>query len=504
MPEIRDGYPQNLPIFIINMRLKSAIFLSCFCGLLGVIATFFGALAGMSILSLAIPASLMFALALTGSLRSPQSLATRTLVASCLAGELMLLIAGVSPLGDGAVQQAHMLYFVTNTFLLGFVCVTSMLVYNAIVVLHHLVMTFLAPALIWHTTAPQVVVANLAVHASIAVILVVPLIFLCRQIMNSAVLSDNALREARTAQADAAAAHEAQMIAERAASDEQKLVLNRTADAFEAKVGGLVANLSSDANKMKLTAQSMSEIAAKTNQQAKSVASAAREASSAVNTVAAAAEQLTASIQEISRQVAQSVQITGKAVEDARRTNMIVRALAEGAQKIGDVVQLITAIASQTNLLALNATIEAARAGDAGKGFAVVANEVKSLAGQTATATEEIGAQVSQIQEATEKAVQAIKSIDTTINEVSAIASNIASAVEEQGAATAEITRNVQQTATSTEEVTTTISVVRDAANDAGAAAEQVLNAASNLSQQAGQLTDEVNSFVSEVRANGY
>jgi methyl-accepting chemotaxis protein len=282
---------------------------------------------------------------------------------------------------------------------------------------------------------------------------------------------------------------------------EQKAVMNRTADAFEAKVGSLVSMLSSDATKMQATAQSMSATAMQTNQQATTVAAAAEEASSGVQTVAAAAEELTASIHEISRQVAQSAKITGKAVEDARRTDTIVRALADGAQKIGDVVRLITGIAAQTNLLALNATIEAARAGDAGKGFAVVASEVKSLAGQTANATEEIGAQIRQIQDATGEAVQAIKAISVTIDEVNVIASNIAAAVEEQGATTAEIARNVQQTAASTQEVTATIAGVSQAANDTRAAAGEVLGAASGLSQQAEQLTNEVNNFVTGVRA---
>ena len=282
---------------------------------------------------------------------------------------------------------------------------------------------------------------------------------------------------------------------------EQKAVMNRTADAFEAKVGSLVSMLSSDATKMQATAQSMSAIAAQTNQQATTVAGAADEASAGVQTVAAAAEELTASIYEISRQVAQSAKITGKAVEDARRTDVIVRALADGAQKIGDVVQLITGIAAQTNLLALNATIEAARAGDAGKGFAVVASEVKSLAGQTTKATEEIGAQIRQIQDATGEAVQAIKAIGATIDEVNVIASNIAAAVEEQGATTVEIARNVQQTAANTQEVTVTIAGVSQAANETGAAAGQVLNAASGLSKQAVQLTNEVNAFVAGVRA---
>jgi methyl-accepting chemotaxis protein len=281
----------------------------------------------------------------------------------------------------------------------------------------------------------------------------------------------------------------------------QKTALANTADAFEAKVGHLVAMLGSSATDLQSTAQSMSSTSSQTDQQAIAVAAAAKEASAGVQTVAAAAEELSTSIHEISRQVAQSAAITGKAVTDARRTDGIVQTLADGAQKIGDVVQLITTIAAQTNLLALNATIEAARAGDAGKGFAIVASEVKSLANQTTKATEEIAAQITHIQTATAEAVTAIGGISATIEEVSVIAAAIAAAVEEQGAATGEIARNVQQTAASTQEVTQNIAGVSRAANTTGAAASEVLDAASGLSRQAEQLTVEVASFLSGVRA---
>ncbi len=280
-----------------------------------------------------------------------------------------------------------------------------------------------------------------------------------------------------------------------------KAAMDRTASHFELRVGRLVGQLASGAADLEGTARALSMTAARTDDQAGAVATAAQEASAGVQTVAAAAEELSASILEISRQVAQSSRITGQAVEDARRTDAIVRALAENAQKIGDVVQLISNIAMQTNLLALNATIEAARAGDAGKGFAVVASEVKSLATQTARATEEIGAQIAEIQGATVQAVSAIHGIGTTIEEVAAIASNIAAAVEEQGAATAEIARNVQQTAAGTHHVTATISGVSQAANDTGTAAGQMLEAAAGLSLQTRQVADEVRDFVAEIRS---
>lgn len=281
----------------------------------------------------------------------------------------------------------------------------------------------------------------------------------------------------------------------------QAVAMNKAADVFEAKVGSLVSMLSSSATEMQATAQSMSVTATHTNRQASTVTSAAEEASAGVETVAAAAQELSASIGEIGRQVAHSAKITGQAVADGRRTDTIVQALAESAERIGHVVGLIANIAGQTNLLALNATIEAARAGDAGKGFAVVASEVKSLANQTAKATQEIGEQIAQIQSATKEAVAAIRGIGGTIEEVSSIAITIAAAVEEQGTATSEIARSVQQTAQSVKDVTVNIGGVSQAATETGTAADQVLGAAADLSRQAEQLTNEVGSFIAEVRA---
>jgi len=178
-----------------------------------------------------------------------------------------------------------------------------------------------------------------------------------------------------------------------------------------------------------------------------------------------------------------------------------VQGLAASADKIGEIVGLITDIADQTNLLALNATIEAARAGDAGKGFAVVANEGKALANQTARATGDISRQIEGVQAATREAVQAIDAITQTIKRVNEISAAIASAVEEQNAATREIARNVEEAAQGTQEVSSNITGVTHAAGDAGSAAHEVLDAATSVSEQSAVLTREVETFIAEVRA---
>jgi len=247
----------------------------------------------------------------------------------------------------------------------------------------------------------------------------------------------------------------------------------KLADSFEADIKSVVQSVAAAATEMQSTAGSLS--------------STASDANSKASTVSAAAEELSASIGEISSQVARSSTIAQNAVTEAERSNQMVQGLANSADKIGEVVKLITDIASQTNLLALNATIEAARAGEAGKGFAVVASEVKALANQTARATEEIASQIGEIQGATNTAVTAIGAISDTINEISSITSGIAAAVEEQGAATQDVSANIMG--------------VTDSSAETGEGANQVLQAASELSQQAEMLGAQVDTFLEEIRA---
>jgi methyl-accepting chemotaxis protein len=287
----------------------------------------------------------------------------------------------------------------------------------------------------------------------------------------------------------------------RQAERDKKASLNKLADEFEASVKEIVQTVSAAANELQATAQSMSGTADSTSARTTAVAAASEEASSNVQTVAAATEELSASVGEIGRQVTESSQIASGAVKEAERTNAQMRELSEAAQRIGDVVALITDIASQTNLLALNATIEAARAGEAGKGFAVVASEVKNLATQTAKATEEISAKIAEMQTVTNGSVDAINAISQTISRINDIAANISIGVGEQLAATGEIANNVQQAATGTQEVTTNIVEVTQMAGETGAAATQVLSAAGELARQSGSLQSSVVDFIARVRA---
>ncbi|QJE74432.1 HAMP domain-containing protein [Aerophototrophica crusticola] len=275
----------------------------------------------------------------------------------------------------------------------------------------------------------------------------------------------------------------------------------RLATDFENTVKAVVDTVAAAAEELQASAGAMSATAEQTNRQATAVAAAAEQASANVQTVASAAEELSSSIAEIGKQVALSSQVAADGAVQAGETKAVVDGLAQAAQRIGQVVDLINSIASQTNLLALNATIEAARAGDAGKGFAVVASEVKALAQQTQKATEEISGQIGAIQAATGNSVTAIGQIAGVIARVNEISATIAAAVEEQAAATREIARNVEQAAQGTHEVSSTIAGVSQAAAESGSAATQVASSSAELSRQSGLLSRQVDSFLQSIRA---
>ncbi len=305
----------------------------------------------------------------------------------------------------------------------------------------------------------------------------------------------------RDSAAEAEALRQRQEQMKQEAEAERRSGMLKVANGFEGSVKRVADTITSAAAQLEGAAQTVSGAVDTASEQASSVAAAAEEASANVATVATAAEELSSSIAEISRQVQSASSISGEAVSEAQRTNHLVEGLAQTATRIGEVVGLINDIAAQTNLLALNATIEAARAGEAGKGFAVVAGEVKSLATQTARATEEISSQIGAVQGATQQAVNAIRAIVGTITRINEIAGAIAAAVEEQGAATQEIARNVQQAAEGTAQVTSYLGQLTMAASEAGNSAGGMLTATQALVVEARTLRSEVDGFLAGIRA---
>lgn len=313
------------------------------------------------------------------------------------------------------------------------------------------------------------------------------------------VFKDNAV-EMKRLEAEQAKAEAEQAKAEERAEAEKRKAMNDMADGFEATVSKIVDGVSNAAESLRGTSEEMVSMAEDTKRNSNEVAQSAAMASENVGSVSASTEEMTASIKEINQQVHNSMKIADNAVKEAEQSLDIINGLAESSQRIGDVINLINDIAEQTNLLALNATIEAARAGESGKGFAVVASEVKSLANQTAKATDEISQQIDSVRNETSDAVKAMESIQRVIGEINEVSTAIAGAVEEQSAATEEIVRSVQEAERGTSTVSSSITTVSSAAEQTESALTGVLESAGDLSQQSSVLRSEVDKFVSTVR----
>ena len=445
------------------------------------------------------PAAIMTALACVATwswMTSGSNLATRLIVAVALMGDVSLLVWQMQ--GHPWQPDMHMYFFAALATLVAYCDYRAILAGTVAVAVHHLALNFLLPAALYPGGGDF---GRVVLHASILILETAVLVWIVIELTRLFDVAASKSDEAEAARAAAERAGAERSEAESQASIQRSAARRDLAATFERNVGRIVSEVADAAKDVHLTSEAISSSAEQTAQRTASAAAASAQASENVETVASATEELTASIGEIGNQVARSSEIAGKAAEEARKTNSVIEGLATGTQKIGEVVTLIQTIASQTNLLALNATIEAARAGEHGRGFAVVASEVKALATQTAKATEDISAQISDIQSATVEAVDAIQTIVTTIAEINQISNAISAAVEQQNGATREIAGNVQQAANGSREVDRNIAGVNAASQEAGQAVTQLLHAAGGLSSQSERLKTEVEGFLASIRA---
>ena len=427
--------------------------------------------------------------------RDPLALVTRLSLSVAYVAAVSAIVARAA--GPWQIDL-HMAYFAVLAMLSAFCCWRTIVVAAGLTAVHHLALNFLLPLAVFPDGGS---LARVVLHAVIVVVECTVLIWVSAALKRAFDHSAEALARAERGIADADAARQAREDDRRAVEERRRAELAALAERLQRAVGAVAAAVSGTAASLKSESEQMTAVAADSTQQVREVNAATSEAAANVDAVARAADTLSSSIAEIGRQVAENTTIARSAVEQARATNARIQELSEAGERIGNIVKLINDIAGQTNLLALNATIEAARAGEAGKGFAVVASEVKSLATQTAKATDEIGGQVAAIQENTRAAVAAIEEISRTIERIHEITARTATGVERQGESTQAIAANVGAAAAKTADVSQRVGRVSDSVARSGNVAANVLAAATTLVEHGRSLEGEVAEFVRSVRA---
>jgi len=442
-------------------------------------------------------ASLIFCLAATGMwLREPDSLATRLVVAVVFIVQISLLLESMR--GHRWQVDIHMYYFAALAILAAYCDWRVILMAAAATAVHHLTLNFVLPEALYPGGGDFL---RVVLHAVIVVMEAAVLMWLTQKLSFALDLSSRSM-------AEMTAAHEKEQrlmeehkamradLEEKKRKDSMALV-----SAFESKIHGVVKDLATSASTMKQAADELVKSAGASAQSSSVAMDTSRETSGNVQTVATAADDLATSVRDINHQVKVAADYALKAVKEANESRGAIDGLSAEAQNIGNVLEIIKAIAGQTNLLALNATIEAARAGEAGKGFAVVASEVKALAQQTAKSTEDIEEKITSIQSSTQKVALAMEGVMQTISEINAININISNGVMTQEKATSGIAANVQAIASSTQNVSSRIGEMNKQADAMDANARGVLKMADTLSAQSKNLDAEVRDFIKDIQA---
>lgn len=392
----------------------------------------------------------------------------------------------------------HMYFFAVLGILAALVCWTTLLVSAGAIAVHHLALNFVIPAMVFPDGGDF---ARVVVHAVIVVVQTGALVYITRQVAIGFRQSARAEMERERHAAEALAASDRQRAAESQAEGHRREALAELSGTLEEHTLQKLNALVLAGREMESASGAVSTDAAQVAQQIADALSSVGEAGRMAGTAAAATTQLSSSIEEIGRRAEEAAGVTRRAVDEAEEGDKTVATLAEAAGKIGDVVKLIQSIAEQTNLLALNATIEAARAGDAGKGFAVVASEVKTLANQTAQATEQIGSLIGSVQGVAGDTALALQRIGQVVSEIDQIAGSIAAAVEQQAAATREISTAIERTNQGVEHAGSLIGEATNIAERSGSAATEMSRTVAGITADTDGIRDELGGFLQKLRA---